>query len=603
MSAKSTPGPAGKNSRWAFFALLLGPLVLTACGPGAIAETASEARTCIPDCTGKECGDNGCGGICGVCDEDALCNGRGTCYMPADCAPDCAGRECGDDGCGGSCGSCIEGDLCDGAGSCYTPADCAPDCAGRECGDDGCGGSCGDCAGSARCNGLGVCYEPETCTPSCDAKECGDDGCGGSCGGCAGDEACNALGSCYDPNACIPDCSDSECGDDGCGASCGACDGSDRCVSGVCEVCIPNCVGRTCGQDGCGGSCGACTGGETCSAAGTCFDSNPCVPDCSGKECGDDGCGGSCGGCGGGQACESAVCVDTSPPPCEPETCTSLGLDCGQADDGCGGTINCGSCSSGANVFWSSSEQTGDFPFNLDWTTCENPISSPVSCTNGDGDGAEFDLAADPVNGSGFAIRQYADLRSGGGRSQGAVLSQAQPAIDALFDNQEEIWFYTEYFFPQPVVGSGWLHFFGFQQTGSAGRVTNNPAINFWSQSDSSGGYYPGDMDIGIYWTNFTQLQKATLPMPIGKWVEFEFMYKRSSGNGARDGAAQIWIDDVLVVDQRQIETWQSGHGNLEIYWNLYGRTSADDWNDPSPEYYIRNLKIGDAKMSTGYLR
>jgi hypothetical protein len=183
------------------------------------------------------------------------------------------------------------------------------------------------------------------------------------------------------------------------------------------------------------------------------------------------------------------------------------------------------------------------------------------------------------------------------------VLSQAQPATDALFDNQEEIWIYTEYYFPEPVVGSGWLHFLGFQQTGTAGRVANNPAINFWSEDESSGGYYPGDMEIGIYWAGNTQLQKATMPLPVGKWVEFEFMYKRSSGSGARDGAAQIWIDNVLVVDQRGIETWQNGHGNLEIYWNLYGETWSNDWNDSSPEYYIRNMKIGDAKMSTGHLR
>ena len=262
-----------------------------------------------------------------------------------------------------------------------------------------------------------------------------------------------------------------------------------------------------------------------------------------------------------------------------------------------------GGRSSDANVLWSSREQAGSFPYNLDWTTCEKPISSIVSCQNGDGDGAEFDLASDPAGGSGFAIRQYADLRSGGGRSQGAVLSQSKPAIDALFDGQEEIWFYTQYFFPQPVLGTGWLHFFGFQQTGNAGRISNNPAINFWSQDESSGGYLPGDMEIGIYWTDFTQLQKATMSLPVGKWVEFEFMYRRSSGNGARDGAAQIWIDDVLVLDQQDIETWQTGHGNLEIYWNLYGETWANDWNDPSPEYYIRNMKIGDAKMSTGYLR
>jgi len=61
---------------------------------------------------------------------------------PECCIPECAGKECGEDGCGGSCGACGEGFHCD-ADLCVP--DCLPDCAGMECGDDGCGGSCGDC--------------------------------------------------------------------------------------------------------------------------------------------------------------------------------------------------------------------------------------------------------------------------------------------------------------------------------------------------------------------------------------------------------------------------------------------------------------------------
>lgn len=75
------------------------------------------------------------------------------------CVPDCAAKECGDDGCGGSCGVCInscdpcgvlEGpwedpDLCiEAEGVCATV--CCPLCCDDiECGDDQCGGSCGVC--------------------------------------------------------------------------------------------------------------------------------------------------------------------------------------------------------------------------------------------------------------------------------------------------------------------------------------------------------------------------------------------------------------------------------------------------------------------------
>jgi hypothetical protein len=75
-----------------------------------------------------------------------------------------------------------------------------------------------------------------------------------------------------------------------------------------------------------------------------------------GAECGEpsDGCGGSlnCGGCASGQTCASgSVCVDVSAPPpandCIPDTCQSLGVECGGASDGCGGGLNCGGCASG----------------------------------------------------------------------------------------------------------------------------------------------------------------------------------------------------------------------------------------------------------------
>lgn len=63
---------------------------------------------CVPNCTGKVCGSNGCGGSCGTCPDGFTCTG-GDCI----CIPDCGGgfKECGPDGCGGECGvvPCPEG--------------------------------------------------------------------------------------------------------------------------------------------------------------------------------------------------------------------------------------------------------------------------------------------------------------------------------------------------------------------------------------------------------------------------------------------------------------------------------------------------------------
>ncbi len=216
-----------------------------------------DALPCAPDCEGRACGDDGCGGSCGACGENAACVDGG-CV----CEPACEGKACGDDGCGGSCGACDAGQACDAAGQCA----CVPGCAGKACGPDGCGGSCGQCPGALLCQtATGQCVA--SCEGSCEGMDCGDDGCGGSCGACAGGQVCDGAGQC---------------------------------------VCAPDCDGRQCGPDGCGGACGTCPAGSVCSDAGQC----ECVPDCAGKVCGDDGCGGSCGACGAGQGCQAGLCVD-----------------------------------------------------------------------------------------------------------------------------------------------------------------------------------------------------------------------------------------------------------------------------------------------------
>jgi hypothetical protein len=103
---------------------------------------------CIPDCGGKECGDDGCGNACGTCPPGVICM-DGQC----NCKPDCWGQECGDDGCGGQCGTCPPGAQCV-YGFCEY---CEPDCWGQECGDDGCGGLCGICPDGFQCSPWGTC--------------------------------------------------------------------------------------------------------------------------------------------------------------------------------------------------------------------------------------------------------------------------------------------------------------------------------------------------------------------------------------------------------------------------------------------------------------
>lgn len=124
---------------------------------------------CLPSCDGLECGADGCGGVCGICEGEQFNCQLGLCV----CTPDCEGMECGSDLCEGSCGECVGfQEVCDG-GSCV----CQPACEGLECGWDGCGGSCGECDEGQFCI-AGQCPPP--------GKACEDgnatpwDGCNGT---------------------------------------------------------------------------------------------------------------------------------------------------------------------------------------------------------------------------------------------------------------------------------------------------------------------------------------------------------------------------------------------------------------------------------------
>ncbi len=92
------------------------------------------------------------------------------------------------------------------------------------------------------------------------------------------------------------------------------------------------------------------------------FDLSSCIaPDvppvqmCTAKTCTDlgftcgpaaDGCGGTlnCGTCTLPATCGGGGVANQCGTPCTARTCTDLGANCGQQGDGCGGTLNCGTC-------------------------------------------------------------------------------------------------------------------------------------------------------------------------------------------------------------------------------------------------------------------
>ena len=113
--------------------------------------------SCQPNCSGKVCGDDGCGGSCGECQAGATCFG-GICEEGVEPGGDTCLGKCGgaydpnagcqcDQNCG-KVGDCCD-DFCDNCSALYPQAcECVPNCLGadgatKECGGDGCGGDGG----------------------------------------------------------------------------------------------------------------------------------------------------------------------------------------------------------------------------------------------------------------------------------------------------------------------------------------------------------------------------------------------------------------------------------------------------------------------------
>ena len=239
-----------------------------------------------------------------ICDKGADCDdGNGKVH-----APQCSGKECGEDGCGGSCGTCgasgkPHASLTCGAGKCNLVCDggyhlCGGSCASNSS-PETCGTACAPCTapqnGKATCNGASCGFEcnggyhkcggqclssssPESCGSSCSpcnppanaTATCSGGTCGFACK--AGYHKCGG--------ACVSDTSPSTCGDACSPCAAPAANGQATCSGGTCGISC-NAGHHLCGSEclpnddvgSCGTSCSPCKGdphGTAVCEGGTC---------------------------------------------------------------------------------------------------------------------------------------------------------------------------------------------------------------------------------------------------------------------------------------------------------------------------------------------
>jgi len=327
---------------------------------------------CVPDCLGKECGEDGCGGDCGVCPPWLSCDALGVC-AGIDCQ---SSKDCPDDMvCDKEQDLCVEclgdedcqdGFLCGPDYQCYQVYECTSDKDCKEydmvCDKDA--QICVDCLGNADCEDDEYCNEsmcmPMVCEPglaACQGNDIGlclDDGSGWDV-----QLTCTAVQYCEDAechdHVCTPDAAFCEgpvlkvCNSKGSGVmselDCSLADlvcSAGECMDLVCppdeDFCPdPGTLGH-CSADGLSYDEGPCPDQTFCEL-GACI---PwvCVPGvavCAGtaiSECNDYGSGPAPGGADcadDGQCCFGGECVDPVS-----ELCDDLDNNCnGQVDEGC----------------------------------------------------------------------------------------------------------------------------------------------------------------------------------------------------------------------------------------------------------------------------
>ena len=203
----------------------------------------------LHQCVDKECEPLPACGDQGQCPSGMICDLDSSVCVP--CTPQCEGKSCGPDSCGGMCGLCADTETCSG-GVCQ-----GGDCSAQECFPLICNPEMGECTA---CEGNNQCGADWLCDPvSGNCVACVNDG---DCPGdqqcidsnCAPPPPCQSNEDCPDGKkcdtqtglcgGCAPKCTNKPCGPDGCGGECGTCNEGQQCVNWTC-VCAPNCRCRT----------------------------------------------------------------------------------------------------------------------------------------------------------------------------------------------------------------------------------------------------------------------------------------------------------------------------------------------------------------------
>jgi len=142
-------------------------------------QSCNTSGICVPTCgNGRvDAGEN-----CTTCPKDIKCPSSYRCQNGVClCVPQCSGKQCGSNGCGGSCGACSYGKTCN-----TSTNQCESNCGNGKVDS---GENCSNCPSDVKCSSPKVCQNGQCVTPQ---NPCGNGTCdnGETCSSCAKDCGC-----------------------------------------------------------------------------------------------------------------------------------------------------------------------------------------------------------------------------------------------------------------------------------------------------------------------------------------------------------------------------------------------------------------------------
>lgn len=259
-----------------------------------------------------------------------------------------------------------------------------------------------------------------------------------------------------------------------------------------------------------------------------------------------------------------------------------------------GGTSATSGVGSAPRILWSDSIQTAASPWGLDGLGIEHPIGTEV--TPNDSSGVNLSVVADPMSGTGLALRQLATFDTGGSRAQAGLYGD----VNTIFGNQaktsEGIWIAQEWYFPAALSAGGdascWINLWDFHSI-DADRG------NRWHTAPGLILARDGSMRVGWEWGGAARINSnselSSIPMPVGRWFDIEMHYVWSE---APTATITLWIDGQLALEQRGVQTRAASHQVVETYLKFYGSTSSSGTWQPTPSLkYTRNVRIAAERI------